>query len=162
MASWCTTTSEMPLQGDEGVEIMPTEDAGGEMITGGVGGAGYRSERDEMIDPSIPGPELACVKGDVCGWSSSSLPSLELIATTSFASLLGLLSTPEFPSIRLELVECTAEESVPFEPAADTEPDEEPITLVMGENGLSPYISALERGVSGRRGPNGESSAITW
>jgi len=164
VVSWCTTTSEPPLRGDEGTEMTPTEDAGGEMITGGVGGAGYRSEREEMIDSFVPGLGFASVKVDVeaCGWLSSLLPSSDPLVTTSFTSPLGFLRTPELPSVRVEFIELALEESIPFDPAADTKPDEDPITLVIGENGLSPYISAVERGVSGRRGPNGESLAMTW
>ena len=140
IASCCTTTSEPPLRGVEGTEMTPTEDVGEEMIIGGVGGAGYRSERDEMTDS----------KADVaaCGWLSSSLLSSESFVITSFTSPLLFLSTPEFPRVRTELIELALEESAPFDPAAGTELDEDPMTLVIGENGLSPYISALERGVS--------------
>jgi hypothetical protein len=117
-----------------------------------------------MADPLIPGTGFASVKvgGEVCGWSSSSEPSSEPLIITSFTSPLGFLSIPELPSVRIEPVELTLEERAGLEPAVDTQPEEDPITLVIGENGRSPYISALERGVSGRRGPNGESSAMTW
>jgi len=160
----CTTTPDPPLRGDEGTEMTPIEDAGGETITGGVGGAGYRSEREEMTDSFVPRLGFASVKVDVeaRGWFSSSLPSSQPLIGTSFTSPLGFLSTPELPSVRVELIELALEESVPLDPVADTMPDEDPITLVSGENGLSPYISALERGVSGRRGPNGESLAMAW
>lgn len=33
-------TSEPPLRGDEGAEMRPTEEVGGEIMTGDVGGAG--------------------------------------------------------------------------------------------------------------------------
>lgn len=79
--------------------------------------------------------------------------------TTSFTKPLLFLGTPEPPSVRIELIEFALEESVRVDPEADTKL-EDPITLVIGENGRSPYISALDRGVSGRRGPNGESSTM--
>ena len=48
-------------------------------------------------------------------------------------------------------------------PLATSDPedkeDADPITLTIGENGRAPYRPGLERGVSGRRGPNGESSS---
>lgn len=135
--------------------MTPTEDAGGETMTGGVGGAGYRSERDEITDVFAPEPGFASENVDVeaCGWCSPSLPSSEPPIATSFASPLPFLSTPEPPTVRMELIELDLEYVLL---------DEDPITLEIGENGRSPYISALERGVSGRRGPNGESSPMIW
>ena len=102
--------------------MTPTEDAGGEMITGGVGGAGYRSEREEMTDSLVPRPGFASVKVvvELYGWFSSSLPSSDPVITTSFASPLRLLSTPELPSVRVELIELALDESVPCDPVADT------------------------------------------
>ncbi|KAI5999182.1 hypothetical protein EDD15DRAFT_2401367 [Pisolithus albus] len=123
---------DIELQEDGlGNDLTPSE-GGGDTITGVVGGTGYRRDREAIL---LSGSVMGRTMG---GTVDGSIVVIEqgIIGTSVLALLLLMISVP-----------------------GTVGDGADPISLTIGEKGLPAYRAGLDRGVSGNRGPNGESSS---